>query len=189
MVGTATSGLASETTARSAFGAAEDVAALLDRVASPGRVEPGDHAPSNVLLVDDLDLLDDLALVHLWDRVARSPHLRIVAAIDVAAMTGFTSNPVAGLLKRSRQMLVLRPDDPGQFLQLTGTRLDIRPGVPLVPGRGVLLADRVARVVQVALPGDTVRRTPVRSRDTVSGVTVTTTQSLRTAAIATPAPR
>ena len=142
-----------------------------------------------MLLVDDLDLLDDLALAHVWDRVARSPHVRIVAAIDVAAMAGFTSNPLAGLLKRSRQMLLLRPDEPGQFLQLTGSRLDLRPGVPLVPGRGVLLDDRVPRVVQVALPGDRVRRTPVRSRDTVSAVTVMTTQSLPTAAVAAPAPR
>ena len=86
-------------------------------------------------------------------------------------------------------MLVMQPDDPGEFLQMTGLRLDPRPGTQWVPGRGVLVADRVARVVQVAMYDDHDRRTPVRSGGTVSGVTVISTQSLRTAAVAPPPPR
>jgi hypothetical protein len=109
--------------------------------------------------------------------------LRIVAAVDVAAMTSFTSNPVAAALKRSRRMLVLQPDDPGEFLQLTGVRLDARPGTRWVPGRGVLVADRVPHVLQVATSDDRGRRTHVRSSGTVSGVTVMTRQSLPTAAV------
>ena len=70
--------------------------------------------------------------------------------IDVAAMTGFTSNPVAARSSGRGGMLVLQPDDPGEFLQVTGVRLDVRPGTHWVPGRGVLVADRVPRVVQVA---------------------------------------
>jgi S-DNA-T family DNA segregation ATPase FtsK/SpoIIIE len=188
-VGTATSGLAGVSATRSAFGSAAEIAALLTHVtvgADEGGVGRGQPA---VLLVDDLDLLDDIALAHVWDRVAGSPNLRVAAAVDSSAMTGFTSNPVAGALKRSRQMLILQPDDPGVFLQLTGTRLESRPGLPWIPGRGVLYADRVTRIVQVAVCHDDRRRTPVRSRDSLAGVTVTKSQSTRTAAVAAPVSR
>ena len=46
-------------------------------------------------------------------------------------------------------MLVLQPDDAGEFLQATGVKLPHRPGLRMVPGRGVLLADRVPQIVQV----------------------------------------
>jgi S-DNA-T family DNA segregation ATPase FtsK/SpoIIIE len=189
MVGSASSGLARSAVDRSAFGSADEVARLLDHITSPGCSEGGDGPCRRVLVIDDLDLLDEIGLAHLWDRVARDRRLRIVASIDIAAMTGFASNPVAAMLKRSRQMLLLQPDDPGVVMQLAGTRLDVRPGLQWVPGRGLLIDDRTSRVLQVALPGDTARRTPVRSRGTVSPVTVLTTQSIRTAAEAAPAPR
>jgi hypothetical protein len=72
---------------------------------------------------------------------------------------------------------------------MTGVRLDIRPGTRWVPGRGVLVADRAPRVVQVAINEHVVRRTPVRSRATVANVNVMTNQSSRTASVAAPAPR
>ena len=188
-VGAATSGLASTTIGRAGFGSPDDIAPVLERLL--GSVRTGCERASGppVLLVDDLDLLDDLALARLWERVAACPELRIVAAVDVAAMTGFTSNPIAVALKRSRRMLVLQPDDPGEFLQATGVRLDVRPGMRWVPGRGVLVADRRAHIVQVAVGDDPVGRTRVRPSGTVSGVTLLTTQSLRTAAVATATPR
>src|SRR5215218_2339133 len=116
------------------------------------RVDGGDRSSraTAVLLVDDLDLVDDIGLARVWERLATLPGLRIVAGVDVAAMTGFTSNPVAAALKRSRRMLVLQPDDPGEFVQVTGIRLDTRPGTRWVAGRGVLVADRVPHVLQVA---------------------------------------
>jgi len=46
-------------------------------------------------------------------------------------------------------MIVLQPDDPNDFLQLTGIKLPVRPGLRLPPGRGVLLVDRRPTVVQV----------------------------------------
>jgi hypothetical protein len=188
-VGTATSGLACACVTRSAFGSSVEITALLTHVTARADEGGVERCRPVVLLVDDLDLLDDIALAHAWDRVAGSRNLRVAAAVDMAAMTGFTSNPVASALKRSRQMLVLQPDDPGAFLQLTGTRLECRPGLPWIPGRGVLYADRATRIVQVAVPDDEVRRTPVRSRGTVSGVTVRMTQSTRTVAVATPSSR
>jgi DNA segregation ATPase FtsK/SpoIIIE, S-DNA-T family len=183
-VGTAASGLAEASIERAAFGAPHEIARLLEEVIA--RVDGGDRSSraTAVLLVDDLDLVDDIGLARVWERLATLPGLRIVAGVDVAAMTGFTSNPVAAALKRSRRMLVLQPDDPGEFVQVTGIRLDTRPGTRWVAGRGVLVADRVPHVLQVAAPADRARRTRVRS-DTVSGVTVMTRQSLPTAAVGT----
>jgi S-DNA-T family DNA segregation ATPase FtsK/SpoIIIE len=188
-VGAATSGLASVPIDRACFGSPDEVAPMLDALAH--RLGRGDQRSSGqpVLLVDDLDLLDDIGLAHLWERVAACPDLRIVAAIDVAAMTGFTSNPVAAALRRSRRMLFLQPDDPGEFLQVAGVRLDVRPGLRWVPGRAVLVADRVPRVVQIAIGDDCDRRTSVRSCATVPNVTLMTTPSSRTAAVGTPSRR
>ena len=183
-VGTAASGLAEASIERAAFGAPHEIARLLEDVIA--RVDGGRRISrgTTVLFVDDLDLLDDIGLARVWERLATLPGLRIVAAVDVAAMTGFTSNPVAAALKRSRRTLVLQPDDPGEFLQVPGVRLDARPGTRWVAGRGVLVADRVPHVLQVAVPADRARRTPVRS-GTLSGVTVMTRQSLPTAAVRT----
>jgi S-DNA-T family DNA segregation ATPase FtsK/SpoIIIE len=185
-VGTASSALASAPIERAAFGSPDEVAPLLEDVVRRAQIVSRRSAPPVVLLVDDLDLLDDIGLARAWELIGACPDLRIVAAADVGAITGFTSNPVAAALKRSRRMLVLQPDDPGEFLQVTGVRLEIRPGTSWVPGRGVLVADRVARVVQVAALDCEPRRTPVRSRASLSNVTVMTTQTLRTAAGATP---
>jgi hypothetical protein len=188
-VGPSTSGLAAASVELGAFGGPDQIAPLLEHVVARARSGRDRAVRPVVLLVDDLDRLDDFGLAHQWERVAMCPELRVVAATDVSTMTGFTSNPVAATIKRSRQMLVLQPDDPGEFLQITGVRLDLRPGTRWVPGRGAFVADRVPKIVQVAICDDTVRRTPVRSRDTLSDVTVISTPSLRTAAVATPTPR
>jgi hypothetical protein len=188
-IGPPSSGLAAAPIRHAAFGRPDEVAPILERLLSVASAGVGSPAPPAALLIDDLELLDDITLVHLWDRLAMMPHIRIVAGADIAAMTRFTSNPVASVLKRSRQMLVMGPDDPGHVLQLTGMPFVPRPGLHWVPGRGVLFADRVPRLVQVAVPDEQPGRTPVRSRGRVSGVTVMTTQSLPTAAVATPASR
>ena len=187
-VGAADSGLAGAAVEHAAFRSANEIASLLDALALAPRTGHTSMSRPRVLLVDDLELLDDLALAAAWERVATCPQLRIVAAVDTTAITGFTSNPVAAALKRARRMLLLQPDDPGEFLQVTGVRLSTRPGTRWVPGRGVLVVDRLPRVVQVAVCDDG-GRTSVRSRGTVAAVTVMSTQSLRTAAAARPARR
>jgi S-DNA-T family DNA segregation ATPase FtsK/SpoIIIE len=131
-------------------GRRECTAETLDRVANLAAMGGGGRP--RVLVVDDLDRLDDLALTAAWDRLATVEGVRIVAAVESRAMTGYTQNPIVAILRRSNRLLVLRPDDAGEFLAMTGVRLPVRPGVELPPGRGVLLADRVAAVLQVALP-------------------------------------
>ncbi|MAT03493.1 MAG: hypothetical protein CL424_00370, partial [Acidimicrobiaceae bacterium] len=131
----------------SRFGRAVAIAELLDRVANRlAVIDPDDRV---VLFVDDLDALDDPLLDPLWTRLLEHDGLRIVASMETRSMSGYTTSSAVGELRRCRRLLVLQPDDPTEFLQLTGVRLALRPGLRLVPGRGVLLVDRRPTVVQV----------------------------------------
>jgi S-DNA-T family DNA segregation ATPase FtsK/SpoIIIE len=135
---------------RSAFGRGDEVGALLARLADRARAATS-HEPI-VLVVDDIDAFDDLVLSPLWERLLESDAVRLVAAVETRSMSGYTTNPAIAELRRARRMLVLQPDDPTEFLQLTGLRLALRPGIRLVPGRGVLVAERRPTVVQVRAP-------------------------------------
>jgi S-DNA-T family DNA segregation ATPase FtsK/SpoIIIE len=131
-----------------AVGRAEDLAPILDRLANLHVLGPGKRP--RVLLVDDLDRLDDPALNPIWEQLADHDDFRMIATMESRSMTGYTSSEMLNLARRSRRLLVLRPDDAGDFLQMTGIKPPIRPGVAMPPGRGVLVADREPTVIQVA---------------------------------------
>ena len=132
---------------RSVFGRASAVAPVLDRVANLAAVATPE-APT-VVIVDDLDGFDDPILAPLWERLVAADGVRLVAAIESRSATGFTMNAAVSELRRCRRQLVLGADDPTEFLQLTGLKLPIRPGLRIVPGRAVLLTDRRPTVVQI----------------------------------------
>ena len=134
---------------RSAFGRAPVVQPVLDQLAT--FLDMGTPRRPQVLLVDDFDVLDDLSLMMLWDRLAKHDDLRVCAAIESRALQGFSQNPMLGELRRSRAILLLQPTDAAEIVQATGTRVSLRPGLQMVPGRGVFLADRQPTVVQVAV--------------------------------------
>jgi S-DNA-T family DNA segregation ATPase FtsK/SpoIIIE len=144
------SGLARWAGGAGAFGA-EQVRSVLQRL--DNLLAIGRPLRPILLLVDDADGLDDPGLAPLWDRVLGNDDVRVVASADVRSITGFSADPLLTRLKRVRRMLVLRPDDPSEFLQLTGLRLPHRPGLVWVAGRGVAVVDGEAAVVQVAFPG------------------------------------
>lgn len=130
------------------FGSPEVIAATLDRVANLATV--ADAGQRFIIAVDDLDALDDPMLGSLWSRLVATGRVRLVAAVDTRSMTGYAADPAITELRRARRMLVLQPDDPNEFLQLTGVKLPARPGLRWRAGRGVLLVDRVPSIVQVA---------------------------------------
>ena len=136
-----------------AFGRATAVQPLLDQLAT--LLDMGTPRRPQVLLVDDLDVLDDPMLMMTWDRLAKHDDLRVCAAIESRSLQGFSQNPMLAELRRARAMLLLQPADAAEIVQSTGARVSLRPGVQMVPGRGVFLADRRPTVVQVAtsLPG------------------------------------
>ena len=58
----------------------------------------------------------------------------MIATIESRSMTGYTASDMLNLARRSRRVLILRPDDAGDFLQMTGIKPPIRPGLPMPPG-------------------------------------------------------
>lgn len=137
--------------ATTAFGRADTLVAALDRLANLLALDPPGADP-RVLVVDDADRLDDPALLAVFERLCRCDHLRTVVALEQRSMVGYTANPLVDAARRARRLLVLQPDDPAEFLQVTGVKLAVRPGLRMRPGRGVLLTDRIAQVVQVSAP-------------------------------------
>jgi S-DNA-T family DNA segregation ATPase FtsK/SpoIIIE len=132
---------------RSAFGRAAAVQPLLEQLAT--LLDMGPPRRQQVLFVDDLDVLDDPALMMVWDRLAKHDDLRVCAAIESRSLQGFSQNPMLAELRRARAMLLLQPADAAEIVQSTGARVSLRPGLQMVPGRGVFLADRQPTVVQV----------------------------------------
>jgi S-DNA-T family DNA segregation ATPase FtsK/SpoIIIE len=150
VVGQASSPLAAVAGERSVFGRAEQMAPFLDRLANQVAMGPGECP--RVLVVDDVDRLDDPSLAMIWERLASLDDLRIVMSLESRSMSGYTSSAMVNVARRARRLLVLQPDDPTEFLQLTGSKLSLRLGLRLPVGRGVLLVDRQPTTLQVALP-------------------------------------
>ncbi|MGI9612998.1 MAG: FtsK/SpoIIIE domain-containing protein, partial [Acidimicrobiales bacterium] len=126
------------------------IAELLDELARTQTPESDrgaatDHGP--VLLADDLDVLDRRELEPSFaDFCALG--LRWVAS--TATLRAYSANPLVQELRRARSLLWLRPETPREIQELTGVAPLIRPGLPMPPGRGVLVANRRATVLQVA---------------------------------------
>jgi len=147
-VGTSSSVLDLSAAHDGALGRPDVLAPVLERLANLFVLGPGPRP--RVLLVDDIDRLDDGVLNPLWEQLAEHDDFRMIATMESRSMTGYTASAVLNLARRSRRLLVLRPDDAGEFLQMTGIKPPIRPGVTMPPGRGVLVADREPTVIQVA---------------------------------------
>ena len=149
VVGPSSSPLARCGFERAAFGRVSEVAPFLDRLANELALARPDRR--FVLIIDDADTFDDPTVAPVLDRLVAHDSLRVVAAVESRSMTGYTNSALVGLLRRARRILMLQPDDPSEFLQTTGVRLAVRPGLRLPPGRGVLLADRVPTIVQIGI--------------------------------------
>jgi S-DNA-T family DNA segregation ATPase FtsK/SpoIIIE len=100
-----------------------------------------------VLLIDDLDLLEDPVLDPPAARLA-SAGVRYAAS--TVSLRGYSANAIAQDMKKARALLYLRPPGGREVQEATGSAPRIRPGLPMVPGRGVLVVNRVPTVLQVA---------------------------------------
>jgi DNA segregation ATPase FtsK/SpoIIIE, S-DNA-T family len=110
----------------------------------------GAERTARALLVDDVDALDDPAVHAGLEAVMKQGSTRIVAAMESHSMTGYTPNPLVNEMRRTRRRLFLQPDSGAEIMNRFGIRVLLRPGLSMPPGRGVLLRDRSATVVQVA---------------------------------------
>jgi hypothetical protein len=112
-----------------------------------GTAGPTGAAP--LVLIDDLDLLDDPALDKASARLLAAGPRWAAATVGVR---GYTTNVLAQELRRARTVLHLQPAGSREVQEVTGANPSIRPGLALPPGRGVLVVNRHATVIQVAHP-------------------------------------
>ena len=115
-------------------------------------------------MIDDVDTFDDPMLGAVLDRLTGYDSLRVVGALESRSMSGYSASAMVGLLRRARRQLILQPDDPSEFLQTTGVKLAIRPGLRMPPGRGVLLTDRTPTIIQLAVVSDTTPNSAIAPR-------------------------
>lgn len=100
-----------------------------------------------ILLVDDLDLLDHPALEQPFATICAAG-IRWVAT--AATLRAYGGNPLAQTARNARSFLCLQPPGGREVHELTGVTPMFRPGLPMPPGRGVLVTKRRATVLQVA---------------------------------------
>jgi DNA segregation ATPase FtsK/SpoIIIE, S-DNA-T family len=129
--------------------------ALVADPADPEQARAALHAVASgaTLLVDDIDLVDDVAVldgIEAAVRNARDGTGFVVLAGTTEAMAASFRGPVAQA-RRARSGLLLRPESPHDG-ELLGVRLRRRPGQVDPPGRGVLAMHGRTVSVQVADP-------------------------------------
>lgn len=107
-----------------------------------------------VLVVDDVDRYESSVLDSAYDRILKTETSRLIGAIETRNMSGYTSNTMLSEVRREPSLLFLQPDGSSEVLQHVGVRPNIRPGLKLSAGRGVLVTDRQPRVVLVASATD-----------------------------------
>ena len=103
-----------------------------------------------ILVVDDLDRYDQSALPATYDRIVKTERSRLIGSIEWRNLSGYTQNSMLLELRREPTMLILQPDSAGDVLQMTGVRAQLRPGLPMAAGRGILIAHRQPTLLQVA---------------------------------------
>ncbi len=144
--------------ARAGFGRASDVVPVLEELAASG--EQFGTVP-RFLIVDDADRFDDMSLTNPFKAAFETGISWIGSATGFRGLTG--SNPLHREMKTTRNLLALAADDETAIQATLGGRLHVRPGVRFPAGRGVLVANGIATVIQAFVPsghGANVEKTP-----------------------------
>ncbi|HEU5085645.1 MAG TPA: FtsK/SpoIIIE domain-containing protein [Acidimicrobiales bacterium] len=106
-----------------------------------------------VLVVDDLDLLEGMAFDAAMSGFGPNRSVRMLGA---TTSFGYSGNEVVKRIRAARQVLHLQPASAREVAETIGVmRLPLlRLGLPMPPGRGMFVRNRVPTVVQVHLPAD-----------------------------------
>ena len=102
-----------------------------------------------VLFVDAAEDVEPAA-ARLLEQLVRLDAVRACVAADGGTIAKGFSGWIAEV-RRARSTLVLQPEGRGDVETVAGARPRFRPDQPFPPGRGVLVADRAWRLVQVGL--------------------------------------
>ena len=104
-----------------------------------------------VLVVDNVDRYDDGELSGPYERIVKSENSRLIGALDIRNLSGYTQNLVLSEIRREPTLLVLNPESATDVMQYTGVRPQLRPGFKMSAGRGVLIVNRQPIRIQVAV--------------------------------------
>jgi hypothetical protein len=74
----------------------------------------------------------------------------LIGSIETRNMSGYTQSTMLSEVRREPALLFLQPDGSSEIMQHVGVRTNLRPGLKLTAGRGVLVMDRQPQVVLVA---------------------------------------
>lgn len=104
-----------------------------------------------VLVVDNLDRFEDPSVMDPFERMVKTEAVRLIGAIESRNLSGYTQNIMLSEIRREPNVLMLEPDAASDVFQTTGVRAQLRPGYPMTAGRGVLVSNRAAHLIQVAV--------------------------------------
>jgi len=124
------------------FGRLGDILPILEEMATAIESFPN---VDRILLFDDADQYDDRSMNDATESIIEAG-IRIVGS--VGGLRGYGSNPIYAELKAARTQMVLCPEGAREVQEIVGVAPDLRPGLPTPPGRAVLVADRMATVMQ-----------------------------------------
>ncbi|MEM7324755.1 MAG: FtsK/SpoIIIE domain-containing protein [Actinomycetota bacterium] len=118
----------------------EGLAATVERSGSANRL----------FLLDDHDRLPDN------DRELIAPLERLLGTVRYAVSgpkpRGFSPSPIVQLIKACRTIVYLKPHDDRESHEVLGVPVPWHPGLPMQPGRGFVVVDRVPTMVQLSTP-------------------------------------
>ena len=107
--------------------------------------EMAELSDRSVLLVDDLEDYDGREVYPWFEDLVSKPAVVIGSTAGVRRVSN--QNPIFGHLRNGRANLILQSTS-REITEALGAKVEIRPGLGLRPGRGVLLVDRIPRVLQ-----------------------------------------
>jgi len=128
----------------SAFGRVGDIVPVLEEMAAATESSPD---VERVLLFDDADQFDDRSMNGSSEAIVAAG-VRLLGS--TTTLRGFGSNPLFAEIKAARTQILVAPEGPREVQELVGVVPDMRPGLPVPPGRSVLVADRIPTVFQAS---------------------------------------
>ncbi len=127
---------------RTSFGDEEAISELLQDLATV--IAEGERKSAPMLIFDDVDMFEGRKIDKAIEGVIKNTRW----AGSVTSFRGYSSNPLISEMKKARTFVVLRPTDPRTVQEMTNSAPNWRPGLPMPPGRGAVVADRMTTYVQ-----------------------------------------
>jgi S-DNA-T family DNA segregation ATPase FtsK/SpoIIIE len=107
---------------------------------------------NRILLLDDIEQIEEMALTDALRQLARSQGARLAVTLETRSLSSgfYPQTDVFKRLKDRSRRLLLQPADELEVRSWVHPRAQLRPGIAMPQGRGVLATDGSYVVVQLA---------------------------------------